>query len=104
MRSLHTRRAISAVCIVCVCVHSLYGRFSCGHCLCVCVHSLYGLVHEGFQWCNASVSNLSCEAAAPLHKLDIVQVVLNAPQVGKSKGDKSSMTCPIEVFLLLNDL
>ena len=87
MNSSHTRRAISTVCIVCV-----------------CVHSLYGLVHEGLQWCNASMPNLSCDAAAPLHKLDIVQVVLNTSQVGKSKRHKSSMTCPIEVFLLLNDL
>ncbi len=67
-------------------------------------NSLYSLVHEGFQWRCSGMSNLSCDATTPLHKLDIVQVVLHAPRLRKAKAGESCVSCPINVLLLFNNL
>ena len=48
------------------------GRLAAADCL------LYSLIHENLQGCNAYMPNLRSNAATPLHKLDIVQVVLDA--------------------------
>ena len=50
------------------------------------------------------MAKLAGDAATPLHKLDIVQVVLNATQVTKAKGDKRHVACPVEFFLSLDNL
>ena len=50
------------------------------------------------------MADLSCDASTPLYKLDVVQVVLYTAQVGKAKRDKSSMTRPVKVLFLLNNL
>ena len=38
---------------------------------------LYSLIHENLQGCNANMPNLRSDATTPLHKLDVVQVVLD---------------------------
>ena len=50
------------------------------------------------------MSNLGSNAATPLHKLDVVQVVLHPSKIAEAKGDKGHVSSPVEVFLLFNNL
>ena len=50
------------------------------------------------------MAHLGSDATTPLHKLDIVQVVLYTAKVAEAKADKGSMSSPVEVLLLLDHL
>ena len=62
------------------------------------------LVQEGFEGCNADVPQLCCDASTPLHKFDIVEVVLHPSEVGKAKGSECRIPPPVDVLPPLNDL
>lgn len=50
------------------------------------------------------MSNLRSDASTPLHKFDIVQVVLHPTQVTETECHKRSMSSPVKVFLFLYHL
>ena len=65
---------------------------------------LDGLVQEGFEGCNADVPQLCCDASTPLHKFDVVEVVLHSSEVGKAKGCECRIPPPVNVLPPLDDL
>ena len=65
---------------------------------------LYSLIHENLEGCHAYMPNLRGDATAPLHKLDIVQVILHASKVTKAKADKSGMSGPVHLLFPFHNL
>ena len=65
---------------------------------------LDGLVQEGFEGCDADVPYMCCDAPTPLHKFDIVEVVLHSTKVGKAKGCECCIPPPVNVLPPLDDL